>query len=323
MLFSVEKRIMQFKRIGVSGLFISEITFGTALTIGTESKEKEVVQNLVDKAWNLGIRSFDTSNNYGFGQAEVMLGEALISYPRELYVLATKGSWPIGEDVYQRGLGRKHIIWALNQSLLRLNVDYIDVYYAHRYDHNTPIEEVVRTFGQMISSGKILYWATSEWPLDALIECHKVCDRLNVERPILDQFIYSYAINKADTNGIRSFCAENGVGMLGFSPLCQGYLTGKYHDSIPLNSRIAKSEKIGYGKTVNFYNQFSARIDFFNELCKSYDVRGSHAALQWVLKRGVLPVLGASSPAQLDENIAGLQTQIPQEFWMALDSNEI
>lgn len=305
----------RFENIGKSGLKISPITFGTALTIGTEDSGADFAQEMIDTAWQLGVRSFDTSNNYGMGCAEALLGQALRKYPRQQYVVATKGSWPIGSTPYDRGLSRKHIFWAFEESLKRLNMRYVDIYYAHRYDPDVPMEEIVRTFGQLIDSGRALYWATSEWPLDALIECHKACEALNIEKPILDQFIYSYAVNKADTNGVREFCQNNGVGMLGFSPLAQGLLTGKYLTGVPDSSRIAKSEKIGYDKTVKIYEQNRERIDLFVRTCSKYQIKGSHAAIQWVKRRGVLPVLGASSASQLKENVAALEVNIPTSFW--------
>lgn len=306
---------MDYKQVGSSGLFLTEITYGTALTIGTEMNGDLYAQELIDAAWNLGIRSFDTSNNYGLGMAELMLGKALKKYPRESFVVATKGSWPLGSGQYERGLGRKHIYWAIDQSLERLGFEYVDIYYAHRYDPNIPMEEIVRTFAKLLSSGRILYWATSEWPLEALIECHEVCDRLGVEKPILEQFIYSYAIDKASKNGVKDFCLNSKVGMLGFAPLCQGLLTGKYLNSTPPNSRIAKSTQIGYSKTIDIYAQFKNKINYFNDTCLKYNIKGCNAAIQWVLNQNVLPVLGASSVHQLTENITSLEVSIPTAFW--------
>ena len=308
-----------FKSIGSSGLRLSTITLGSALTIGTQEVENSYAQSLIDTAWSLDIRSFDTSNNYGDGRAETLLGEVLKRYPRQEYAISTKGSWPIGSGPYYGGLSRKHIFWAFEQSISRLGLEYVDIYYAHRFDPSVSMEEVVRTFNYLINSGRILYWATSEWPLDALFECHKICDQLNLEKPILDQFIYSYAINKADNNGVKDFCESNNIGMLGFSPLAQGLLTGKYQNSIPSDSRIAKSNQIGYDKTKSIYQQYKDRIDYFNKVCCEFDVKGCEAAIQWVIKRGVLPVLGASKPSQLRDNVNALDAVIPVEFWDKLD----
>jgi len=309
---------MEFVRMGCSGLRTTLITFGTALTIGTEDTSAAFADSLIDKAWQLGIRSFDVSNNYGMGLTESLLGKALLKYDRQEYVVATKGAWPIGESPYHRGLSRKHILWAFEQSLQRLGMDYVDVYYAHRYDSDASMEETVRTFNFLINSGKIRYWATSEWPVAALEECHEVCDRLGLEKPIIEQFIYSFPIRKAETNGVKTFCERNGVGMMGFSPLAQGLLTGKYENGIPQNSRIAKGIKINYAKTIDIYNQNKTKIDCFVRLCHKYEVKGSQAAIQWCIRNKVFPVLGSSNPQQLEENVAGLKVIIPSPFWEEL-----
>ena len=159
---------MKFVRMGTSGLKLTEVTFGSALTIGTESMEQYKADEMIDQAWNLGIRSFDVSNNYGYGAAETLVGKSLQRYPREEYVVSTKGSWPIGESVYHKGLSRKHILWAFEESMKRMGLVYVDLYYAHRFDPEVSMEEIVRTFNGLIQSGRVRYWATSEWPAEAL-----------------------------------------------------------------------------------------------------------------------------------------------------------
>ena len=309
---------MNYIRVGKSGLKLTEITFGSALTIGTEFNDKNRIQELIDTAWDLGIRSFDTSNNYG--NAEILLSKALKKYNREEYVISTKGSWPIGETPYHKGLSRKHILWAFEESLRKMELNYVDIYYAHRYDEEVPMEEIVKTFNYLINIGKIRYWATSEWPLEALIECHEVCDRYKLEKPILEQSIYSFAIQKIEKNGVKEFCDKNGVGILGFSPLAQGLLKGKYKNGkIPKDSRIAKSEKINYSKTINIYEQNRERIDKFLEICEQYNLNESSVALQWGIRKKIYPVMGASKPEQLLENIKGLELELPNEIWKKLE----
>lgn len=308
---------MEYVRLGLSGLKKTKITFGSALTIGTERNDQEYSNKMIDTAWDLGIRSFDTSNNYG--DAEKLVGHSLSRYPRDEYILSTKGSWPIGNSPYHKGLSRKHILWAFENSIKKLGTDYIDIYYAHRYDPDVPMEEIVRTFNYLINTGKIRYWATSEWPAGALNECFKICEKLGMEKPILDQFIYSFALRKAEQNGVIEFCNNNGMGTLGFSPLCQGYLTGKYRNGVPKDSRIAKKEQINYTKTSNFYNQNKESIDFFLNTCEKYQIQPTAAALQWCIKRGIYPVLGASKPEQLIENINGLYIEISYDFWNELE----
>lgn len=308
---------MKYIRVGNSGLKITEITFGTALTIGTEFDEEKRVAELIDTAWNLGIRSFDTSNNYG--EAEILLGKALKNYKREEYIISTKGSWPIGETPFHRGLSRKHILWAIEESLKRLDLDYVDLYYAHRYDPEVSMEEIVRTFNYLINIGKIRYWATSEWPIEALKKCHKICDELKLEKPILEQSIYSYIITKIEKNGIKDFCDKEGIGLLGFSPLAQGLLTGKYRKEIPKDSRIAKSKKIKYSKTLDIYNQNKEKINEYLDICEKYGVKPHYVAIQWVLRKNVFPVMGASRPEQLIDNVRGLTAEIPEELWKELE----
>ena len=306
---------MRYVRLGGSGLKITEVTFGSALTIGTQNLEQSYADSLIDKAWELGIRSFDVSNNYGMGAAESLVGRSLGRYPREQYVISTKGSWPIGDTPYHRGLSRKHILWAFEESMKRLGLEYVDLYYAHRYDSETPMEEVVRTFNYLIGTGRVRYWATSEWPAAALEECHRVCDRLGMEKPIVEQSIYSFAVRKTETNGVMEFCRKNGVGMMGFSPLCQGLLTGKYRDGIPADSRIAKSEQLKYDKTANFYVQNKDRIDGFLSVCDRFGLKPANAAIKWAIRREIYPVLGASKPGQLEDTLSGRSETIPEEIW--------
>lgn len=312
---------MNYVRLGNSGLKITELVFGSALTIGTEIMDEKASEELIDKAWELGIRTYDVSNNYGYGGAERLVGKCLEKYPREEYVLITKGSWPIGETPYHRGLSRKHILWAFEESLKKLNKDYVDIYFAHRYDSEVPMEEIARTFNWLINTGKVRYWATSEWPLTALQECMAVCDKLNLEKPITEQFIYSFAVQKSVTNGVKAFCDENGMGTMGFSPLCQGYLTGKYRNGVPSDSRIAKSEQINYDKTKNFYAQNKERIDSFLAICDEMQVDYVAAALQWCIRQQIYPVFGSSKVSQLEANVKAIEQILPEELWTKL--NEI
>jgi aryl-alcohol dehydrogenase-like predicted oxidoreductase len=302
---------------------ITELTFGTALTIGTESESAEFASPLIDTAWDVGIRAFDTSNNYGMGKAEWLLGSALSKYPRQEYVLSTKGSWPIGDGAYHKGLSRKHILWAFGESIKRLGIDYIDIYYAHRPDSETPMAEIVRTFQYLINSGQILYWGTSEWNSEQLAECHETCDRLNCERPIVEQFFYSYAVRKAESNGVKAFCDGHGVGTLAFGSLLQGLLTGKYADGVPDDSRIAKSSLIQYDKTTAIYEQNRSTVDYFIKVCEEFRTDCSAAALQWCLRKGIYPVIGASKPKQIISNYEALSTVIPGELWIKLEGGAL
>lgn len=313
---------MDYVRLGNSGLKITELTFGSALTIGTEIMDVSYAEALIDKAWELGIRSFDVANSYGNGRAETLLGHCLNKYPREEYVLLTKGSLPVGPTPYHKGLSRKHILWAFNESLRRLDKEYVDVYFAHRYDPEVPMEEIVRTYNLLIQSNKTLYWGISEWPYEALDECIAVCDKLGLERPITEQFIYSFAVQKHVKSGYKDTCSKYGMGTMGFSPLCQGFLTGKYRNNIPSDSRIAKSDAIDYQKTKNFYPQNKERIDSFLRICDKYGANYVAVAFQWCLKNGIFPVFGSSKISQLEDNVNSLNIEVPDEVWPELSAIE-
>lgn len=298
----------------------TEITFGTALTIGGENAEQKYADSMVDTAWELGIRSFDTANSYGNGHAEKLMGIALKKYPREEFILSTKVYWPVGNEEipYNKGLSRKHVLWQIDESLKRLQMDYVDLYYAHRYDPEVSMEEIVRTFNDLIRWGKIRYWGTSQWPLEKLEECHQVCVRLGLEKPIVEQCAYSFAERKIEQNGIREFCENNAVGILAFYPLSQGWLTGKYRKGVSNDSRLKKVDKVISGKMMDFYKQHQKMIDGMFETCDKYNVEPTNLALKWCLRNGIYPVLGASSPEQLRKTISCLDEIIPDIVWEEL-----
>lgn len=297
---------MDWLNVGNSGLKVTQITYGTALTIGVEKTDIVECQELIDTAWNLGIRSFDTADSYGNGKSEELLGKCLSKRNREDYVLITKTGQPIGSGPFDKGLSRKHIFHNIDKSLNRLQTDYIDLYYAHRPDPDVNLEEIAFSFNDLIRQGKILYWATSEWSAESLKNLHEICTYRNLEKPIAEQAIYSYAVQKVKENDIQAFCYWKNLGLFGYSPLCQGFLTGKYKNGIPKDSRIAKADQLNYDKTKNFYEQYKNRIDFFLKTCDCFKIKPSQGALLYCLNDRILPILGASKPKQLEENLIGL-----------------
>lgn len=308
---------MNYVQMGYSGLKLTQITFGSALTIGTEHKDYSYAQDLVDEAWSLGIRSFDTANSYGI--AEKLLGNALKKYPHDQYVISTKCALPLGDSPYYRGLSRKHILWAIDRSLEELDLDYVDLYYAHRSDLEVPLEEIIRTYNQLIDQGKIRYWATSEWSVDLLVKTHEICNKYGYEQPIIEQPIYSYAVDKIHHNGIFDFCKAHRVGLLGYSPLCQGILTGKYRNGIPADSRIAKEKSLHYEKTHCFIEQYKNRLEHFFSISDQYQIDPTTLALRWIIRNGVCPILGASKVGQLSSSLQFLDQQIDESVFQALN----
>ena len=309
-------------RLGNSGLEISPLVYGSALTIGTERVDQGFSDMIIDSLWDLGIRTFDTSNNYGAGRSETLLGKSLQKYPRHDYVLSTKGSWALGQGLNESGLGRKHLFDSIDNSLNRLGVDFIDVYYAHRFYEIISMEQIIANFNLLISKGKILHWGVSEWPLSALEECFEICNKTGMEGPIVQQNIYSYAIHPSRENGLLKFAKEHGMGFIGYAPFAQGLLTGKYLHGIPEGSRIDKAESIGYFKTANIQEQIKDKVLTFLNLTSRYELNPTHAAIAWVRREGVVPLFGASSREQVLENLESLSFQAPNDFWIDLDNHE-
>lgn len=286
-------------RLGNSGLLIPRITLGTALTIGSEHQSTRKTADLVNNALKRGMYAFDTANNYGLGAAEVLLGKALKRFPRHSYIVSSKGSWPIGDAPCSRGLSRSHLTHALSGSRQRLAMESIDIYYAHRFDPGVPMTEVVKTFNCFIRQGAIAYWGVSEWPLDRVEEAVLVARQLGLDPPIANQIAFSFLLDKAvSENLIQRFTALD-VSLVGYSPLAQGLLTGKYRRGVPPASRISKAAKIGYHKTGDILAQHSKKVSAFLEFSDEVGIPPAQLALSWALSFDIPLVAGVSKVGQL------------------------
>lgn len=296
---------MKYVRLGNSGLKVSQITLGTALTIGAELDYSNVL-DIVRGAIQGGINYIDVSSNYG--NAEAYIGKALEELnERDNFIVATKCGWPLGLGVFDQGLSRKNIIQSVARSLKAMNLDYIDVLYAHRYDEEVSLEEVSSTFNLLIEKGIILYWGTSEWPLDKLKNLYDLCIKMDYHLPIVDQSIFNYAVNKNQFSGRLELNTRYGIGNMGYSVLCQGLLTGKYHNGDFSKGRISKSKQINYDKTLNFYKQNKERIDFFNDLCEIEGLDNVAMAMRYAFMFVDSVVMGVSSASQLSRNLVSYE----------------
>ncbi len=304
--------------LGSSGLEISPLIFGTALTIGTENDSQDFSDQMIQKLWQLGVNAFDVANNYGGGRAEVLLGKSLADLPRSQIVVSSKGSWQLDDGFNSTGLGRKHIFHALESSLSRLDLDYLDIYYAHRYFPNVSMRHIVSTFNQLISSGRIRFWGVSEWPLTALQECLDVCERYGMEMPVCQQNVFSMLRHPSLHNGLLDFSRANGMGFIGYSPLAQGLLTGKYKDGAFEGSRIKKAAILNYFKTSEMLKEERDKLNKLANLVDEFEIDFVSVALNWVKKQEVIPVFGASNSSQIEENIKSFSSEVPNEFWEKL-----
>lgn len=295
---------MQYRRLGNTGLKVSEISLGSWLTYGN-AVENETAIKTIDKAYELGINFFDTANVYNRGEAEKVVGEALGKYERSSYVLATKVYFPMGDGPNDRGLSRKHIMESAHASLKRLKQDYVDILYCHRYDPETPVEETLRAFDDLIRQGKILYAGISEWSAVQIEEAMRIADKNLINRFVVNQPQYSMLNRKIEAEVIP-VSERNGIGQVVFSPLAQGLLTGKYkslHD-IPADSRAA-NDKMNYF-IKGFLNETTfEKVNKISAIADSLGIPMAQLALAWVLRLQNISsaLIGASRPEQVEQNV--------------------
>jgi voltage-dependent potassium channel beta subunit len=293
---------MHYRRLGRSGLKVSEIALGTWVTFGGQVKEKGA-KELVHSAYDQGVNFFDCADVYSDGQAEVLLGKAVKDLPREGLVISSKVFWPTLPGTNGRGLSRKHIREALHASLRRLDVEYIDMYYCHRYDPDTPIEEVVQTMNDLIHQGLVLYWGTSEWEPHQIAQAYGVARQYGMIPPAMELTQYNLFRRTRVEDELPSLCREFGLGLTTCSPLYFGLLSGKYNEGVPSGSRATLTEMTWINDQMT-----ESRMDCvrqFTALAQELEITTAQLAIGWVLRRKDVNcvITGVSHPEQLDENL--------------------
>ena len=293
---------MRYVNLGQSGLKVSVVSLGSWLTFG-RTVEDQIARECVELALESGVNVVDTADVYNRGEAERVLGELLSGRERRHIVLATKVYFEMSDDVNDKGLSRKHITESIDASLTRLRTEYVDLYQCHRYDDETPTEEVVRTMGDLVARGKILYWGVSMWPADRIAEACEIADDANVPRSISNQPVYNLLSRRIEAEVIP-VSVEYGLGQIVFSPLAQGVLTGKYSGgNVPAGSRAAGRDRgmIEHHLTP----QNLARVDRLAELARSGGITVAQLALAWTLhQEGIASaIFGATTPEQVEENV--------------------
>ncbi|GBF10350.1 aldo/keto reductase family protein [Tepidibacillus infernus] len=305
---------MQYRHLGTTGVKVSEISLGSWLTYGGYVEDQNAI-NTIHKAYELGINFFDTANVYRRGEAEKVVGKALKDFPRESYVLATKVFWPMGDGVNDRGLSRKHVIEQCNASLKRLGLDYVDLYYAHRYDPETPLEETLRAFDDLINQGKVLYVGVSEWTPAQIAEAIHIADKKLLDRIVVNQPVYNM-LNRYIEKEIIPLSEAHGIGQVVFSPLAQGVLTGKYKKGAPApaGSRGADPEA---SQMIARYmkDEFFERIDQLEGVAKELGLTLAQLAIAWILRQKNVSsaLIGASRPAQVEENVKAVGVTLSKD----------
>ena len=293
---------MHYRRLGHSGLKISEISLGSWVTFGNQIDETVAI-SLIKEAFSQGINFFDNADMYAEGRAEVVMGKAIKQLPREELVLSSKVFWPTWKGPNGRGLSRKHITESIHASLKRLGTDYVDLYFCHRYDPDTPVEEVVRTMTDLIHQGKILYWGTSEWEASQVMQAYGVAREYGLIPPTMDQPQYNLFHRKRVEDELMPVTRELGVGLTTFSPLYYGILSGKYNDGIPQGSRASMDDYSWIKERIT-----PQRIEIVRQLtlvANDLGITPAQLAIAWVLRRKEVSsvITGATRLEQLDENL--------------------
>ncbi len=296
---------MKYNRCGRSGVLLPSVSLGFWHNFGSvDSYERS--REITHYAFDHGITHFDLANNYGpvYGSAEETMGrlmdDSFRPYRDELFI-ATKAGYDMWPGPYGNWGSRKYLMASLDQSLKRMHLDYVDLFYSHRYDPETPLEETLQALVDVVRQGKALYVGISRWPLEATRTAYAYLKERDV--PLL---IYQGRLNMLDrepqAEGIMDFCADNGVGSISFSPLAQGLLTDRYLNGIPEDSRMAKGKFL---KKEMLTDELLGRIRLYNQQARDRGETLAEHALRWILEqRGVTSVLvGASSTAQLEKNL--------------------
>ena len=300
---------MEYNNLGKSGLKVSRLSLGSWLTFGKLIEDK-VSEKLMHYAYDQGINFFDNAEIYARGKSELVMGKILkkSAWSRDSYIVSSKvffgtgGQWPT-----QKGLNRKHVFEACHQALKRLQVDYLDLYFCHRPDKSTPIEETVWAMHQLIMQGKILYWGTSEWSAQEIMEAHMFAKQNHLIGPVMEQPEYNmFARRKVEVEFTQLYKTV-GLGTTIWSPLASGILTDKYLNKFPKGTRLG-IEGLEWLKEKNLTEDKLAKISLLNELSNDLGMSLPVMSIGWCLKNENVStvILGASKMSQLKENMKSI-----------------
>lgn len=300
---------MQYRRLGSSGVQVSLLSFGSWLTFGKQI-EDNTAKDLLIKAYEGGVNFFDNAEIYARGESERVMGKYLkeFNWDRSTYLVSSKVFFGRGGQLpNQRGLSRKHVVEACDEALQRLQVDYLDLFFCHRPDKNTPIAETVWTMHNLIQQGKILYWGTSEWSAQEITAAHAAAERYNLIAPTMEQPQYNMFYRQRVEVEYNELYKNFGLGTTIWSPLASGLLTGKYNDGIAENTRLTM-EGMDWLKDRTLVEDRIEKCKKLAELASEIGTSMAKLAIAWCAKNSNVStvILGASKVSQLEETLQAL-----------------
>jgi aryl-alcohol dehydrogenase-like predicted oxidoreductase len=311
---------MEYRHLGRSGLMVSEIAYGNWITHGSQVEEQSAA-DCVRAALDEGITTFDTADVYARGRAEEVLGRALAGVRRESVEVFTKVFWPMGDRPNDRGLSRKHIVESLHASLRRLGTDYVDLYQAHRYDHETPIEETMRAFDDLVRAGKVLYVGVSEWRAEEIAAALRAADDLGLDRIVSNQPQYNMLWRVIEAE-VLPLCEKEGLGQIVWSPIAQGVLTGKYSPGAapPTDSRATDPTGSRFIRRLLSDDVLGA-VQRLRPVAADAGLSLAQLAVAWTLQNpGVsAAIVGATRPEQVRENVRAAGVRLDAEIMSRID----
>ena len=300
---------MEYRRLGSSGLKVSVLSFGSWVTFGPQLAG-DLAKECLTAAREAGVNFFDNAESYSAGESERIMGEAIaeLGWARHSYVISTKLFWGIHDEVNMKNtLNRKYLLQAMTGSLQRLGLEYVDLVYCHRPDPNTPIEETVWAMSDIIDRGQALYWGTSEWSADELIEACEIADRRNLRAPVVEQPQYNLLWRDRVEKEYAPLYDNIGLGLTIWSPLCSGLLTGKYLDGAPEGSRATLP---GYEWLANLLTdaERNEKVRALSVVADDLGCTLAQLAIAWCAKNPNVSsvITGASRVAQVHENMKAL-----------------
>ena len=312
---------MEYRRLGSSGLYVSEISYGNWITHGSQVEQQSAIA-CVKEALNVGITTFDTADVYAQTRAETVLGKALKGVRRESYELFTKVYGKTGPGKNDRGLSRKHIMESCNASLKRLGTDHIDLYQAHRFDYETPLEETLKAFDDLIRQGKVNYIGISEWKASEIEAALKIQDAHGYDRFVSNQPQYSMLWRVIEAEVIPT-SVKAGIGQIVWSPIAQGVLSGKYKvgKKAPAGSR-ATDKKSGADMVSRWMRDDVLRaVQNLRPIAEDTGLTMAQLALAWVLQNNNVSsaIIGATKPSQIKENVKASGVKLSAKSMKAID----